>query len=155
GMDSPSLHIHFNAQLISWSYRAPKARLLNSGEYHQLFITVFDFGQQQRAARLGDRFYDQNPGHDGQIGKMTSEKRFIHRDILDGHDPRVALQVDDSVNQQEREAVRQDTQNVLDIHGGFGRSFHWSLYSFCHFLPKRPRLAKRRLYCTANEAEKI
>src|SRR5580704_10103214 len=50
----PGLHFNFEAQLVTWDYGTAESRLLNAGEYHQLAAAIFHFGEQQRAARLGD-----------------------------------------------------------------------------------------------------
>ena len=138
-MNPPGLHVHLDPQLISGYYWTPKTCLLDTRKDHQFFVTVFDFGQQQSAARLRDGFHDQNTRHDWQVGKMAREKRLIYGDVLDGYDALLSLQVDNPVNEQERKAVRQDAQDILNIHGRLGRSLDCTLDRFTHFLPQANR----------------
>jgi len=46
---------------------------------------------------------------------MSGEERFVHRNVLDGHNSLFAFKVDDTVDQQERKTVWQKTLNVIDI----------------------------------------
>ena len=41
------------------------------GEDHQQLVAIGNFGHQQRAAGLRNRFHDQHSGHDRLFGKMS------------------------------------------------------------------------------------
>ena len=57
--------------------------------------------------------------HDRESGKMSAEKLLVDRHVLDGDDAFFALQLEHAVDQQERIAVRQDLQDVVDVEHGF------------------------------------
>ena len=50
---------------------------------------------------------------------MPVEKRFVHGDILDAHNP-FGLQLDDAIDKQERIAMRQYLPDLVDIKSGHG-----------------------------------
>ena len=49
------------------------------------------------------------------IGKMAGEKRFVDRDVLDPDSRRVQRHVDDTIQHQERVAVRYVVHDSMDI----------------------------------------
>jgi glutamate carboxypeptidase len=51
---------------------------------------------------------------------MTRKKRLIDGDILNGHNPLPALQVEHAVDQQERKSMRQNLADVVDVEGRLG-----------------------------------
>src|SRR6266567_3773224 len=96
---SPRFNFNFNPQLVSGNDGSPKTRAFDSGEHHQLMLTVWNLGKQQRSARLRNRLNNQHPGHDRQARKMSLKKWLVDRNVLDGHNPLLALEVKHPVNQ--------------------------------------------------------
>ena len=78
-------------------------------------ITVWNLGQQQCSARLRNRLDDQNSRHDWQAGKVSLNKWLIDRNVLDRHNSLLALEINYTVNQQKRIAMRQNLENVVNI----------------------------------------
>ena len=91
---------------------------LDSGKDHKLVFAILDFGEQQRAPGLGNRLHNEHTRHDRQIGEVTGEEWFIDGHIFDGHNARFAREINYSVNQQKRETVRQDAQDVINVQRG-------------------------------------
>lgn len=112
---SPGFHVDFDAQLISWHNRPPKARLLNSRKNHKLVLTIRNLCQQQCAARLRHSFNDQHTRHDRHVRKVPGEKWLINGDIFNRHNALHAHEVDHTINQQKRIAMRQNSQNIVNI----------------------------------------
>ena len=52
---------------------------------------------------------------------MAGKKRFIDGYVLQSDDALLAGEVNNPVNQQKREAMRQDAQDVVDVQRSFGR----------------------------------
>src|SRR5580658_1836015 len=105
---APTSHFDLQPQLIPRTNRLPELSPLNPGKNHQLAAAIFHLGQQQRSARLCNGFHDQHARHNGQLRKMSREKRFVDGHVLNGNNALPALQLKHAVNQQERIAVRQD-----------------------------------------------
>src|SRR2546426_8674307 len=118
---APGLHFHLQTQLVARKHRAAEAGTLNPGKDNQLLVAILHFGQQQRTASLRDGFHDQHPRHDRHPGKMPGKERLVDSDILDGHDPLLALEIDHTVDQQEWEPVRQDAKNIVDVQRSLSR----------------------------------
>ena len=57
----------------------------------------------------------------GSTGEVPVKKRFVDGDILDGDDALSALQIKHAIDQQERIAVRQNLQNLVDVEPGLRR----------------------------------
>src|SRR6266550_1223183 len=132
GGNPPGFHFHFNTQLISRKHRTTESGALDSGENHQLVSSIFDFGEQQCAAGLGNRFDDQHSWHDWQVWEMAGKERLIYGDILDGDDALFSCDLYHTVDHQKRKAVGQDAENVIDVQCGPGWRFggrvsvaHW------------------------------
>ncbi len=62
-------------------------------------------------ACLRQGFDDQDPGHDRVLRKMTLEKMLVDGDILDAHSALADFELDDSIDQQERKAMRKNFLN--------------------------------------------
>lgn len=118
---APDSHIDFDPQLIPRNHRTPELRSFNSREQHQLVLTVFHFGEQQDSAGLGHCLHDQHTRHDWCAGKVPGEERLVDGYVFDGHNPLLAIEVDDTVDQQKRKTVRQKTLDVIDVERNFGR----------------------------------
>jgi hypothetical protein len=73
------------------------------------------------SSSLGNRFHNQDPRHDGQVGKVPGEEGLVNRYILDRHDTLLALDLNHAVNQQEGKAVGQDTENIDNVQRGVYR----------------------------------
>ncbi len=86
-----------------------------------LLLRFFHFRQQQRSPRLGDGLHNQNPRHDGQIGKVPGKKGLVDGHVLDGHDPLLALDLDHAIDQQEGKPMGQDTENIDNVQRGLYR----------------------------------
>ena len=68
-----------------------------------------------RARRLRHALDQQHAGKDRLAGEMPGELRLVERDVLDADAGVVAVDLDDAVDQQERVAVRQQLQDLLDV----------------------------------------
>ena len=55
------------------------------------------------------------PGNTGLAGKWPMELRLVEGDVLDADRRLVAVDLDDAVDHQERIAVRQQLQDLLDV----------------------------------------
>ena len=117
----PVLQLNFDAQLVAGHHRPAEFRPLDPGEHDEFVLPVFHFGQQQRPARLGNGLHNQHPRHDRQVGKVPGKERLVDGHILDGHDPLLALDLNDAVDQQEGKAVGQNMENVDDVQRGLYR----------------------------------
>ena len=57
---------------------------------------------------LGHRLHHQHPGHDGIPGKVPLEKRLVEGHVLQRNDAPSFLQLQDSIHQKKRIAMRND-----------------------------------------------
>ena len=55
------------------------------------------------------------PGHDREIGEVSGKEWLVDGDVLQSHDPLLALDFDYAVDQQKRKPVRQNTENIDDV----------------------------------------
>src|SRR5690242_15037742 len=53
---SPYQHVHLDAQLVAGLDRLAKLRFFDPGEDHEALVPIGDFGEQQCAGGLRDRF---------------------------------------------------------------------------------------------------
>ena len=72
--------------------------------------------EREYSRRLRQRLQNQYPGHDRMVRKMPHEKWFVDRDVLVrvNGSPRIA--VDNSIDQQERVAMRKMLDDPMYIH---------------------------------------
>ena len=75
----------------------------------------FEVAHAQRARRLRHALDQQYARHDRAAGKMTLKLRFVGGDVLDADAEFVSLRADDPIDQQEGIAMRQKTQQSLNI----------------------------------------
>jgi hypothetical protein len=102
-------------ELVARRDGTPEFGQFDAGEDHQLIFAVRNFLQQQDAAGLGHRLHHQHAGHDRIAGEVAVEERFVDGDVLDGHDPLGALELDDAVDQQKRIAVGQKFHDLPNV----------------------------------------
>ena len=141
----PGLYFHLDPHLVARNHWTAETRLFDAGKDHQLFASVFHFGEQQRSSGLGDGLDDQYSRHDGKVGKVPGKERLVDGDVLDGHDSLPAGQINDAVNEQEGIPMRQDFQDIVNVELDMlcRGNFRWGLRYLCH-----PGLV-RRLYFIA------
>src|SRR5947207_1964189 len=106
---------------------------------------------RRNSARLRDCVNNQYARHDREAGKMSSEKGFVDRDVLDRDDTMLAREINHAVNQQKGKPVGQDAQYVLNVQLdvlGFGCPRFGCLRSwaqrFSHAVWRNSRLLKGR-----------
>ena len=121
GVGTPVEDGDFDAELVAGDDGAAEFGGVDAGEDHELVLAVGDLGEQQRAAGLRDGLDHQDAGHDGVVGEVAGEVRLVGGDVLDGDDARLALHLDDAVDEQEGIAVREDGHDLDDVHGVAGR----------------------------------
>ena len=120
---TPCDHVDFDAQLISGDHGAAEACALNSCEYNELAVAIRQLAHQQNAPSLRHGLDHQDAGHDGQLRKVSLEERLVDGHIFQRDDAFLRIQLYDAVDQQEREAVRQNAHDGVGIHqNGVGRS---------------------------------
>ena len=117
GVGAPVEHLHLDAELIAGNDRAAELGGIDAGEDHQLVVAVGDLGEQERAAGLGDGFDHEDAGHDGVVGEVALELGLVERDVFDGDDALLALDLDDAVDEEEGIAMRQEGHDLEDVHG--------------------------------------
>ena len=119
-----------------------ESRSLNPCKYDDFVGTIFHLSEQQRASSLRDGFYHQHTRHDRQAGKVSDKKRFIDGYVLDRDDALFALQFDHAIDQQQRIAMRQNLQNIVNVQSALHRarrSFRHRASALSHgILLKRP-----------------
>src|SRR5579885_1914788 len=103
-----------------------EARLVHAHQIiHGAVVRRFAAGVKgQQAGGLRHRLEDQHAGHDGAVGEMAGEKRLVVGDILDHADGAIRHAREHLVHQEKGVAVREQPQDVVDIHrdaaGGAG-----------------------------------
>ena len=108
-------HVHLDAQLISGHHRAAELGLLNARKDRQLLLAVRNLVHHDDGPGLCHRLNHQHAGHDRIVGKVALKKGLVHGHILDGYQALAALELNHSVDQQKRVAVRKQSQDLLDI----------------------------------------
>ena len=118
---APRPYFHFNPQLIARHHRTPEPCLLDSRKHHQHLVAIRNLRQQQQPASLRNRLHDQHARHDRLLRKVSLKKWFRDRHILQRNDPLHAHQFQHAIDQQKREAMRQNLEDVANFHAGFHR----------------------------------
>ena len=137
---APHFHVDLDPQRVAGNHRAAEAGAFNSGEEHNLFLAVLELTEQQHSAGLRHGFYDQHAGHYRKIGKVSGKEMLVDGDILDSHNPLLAGQFHDPVNQQKWVTMRQDLENVMNVEGrarGWSAKCGLSIFRHNHFRPNR------------------
>lgn len=91
-----------------------EAHAVDPGEECEL-AAVLLHTQERHRTDLSQGFDDQHAGHNRMVGKMTLKKGVAHGDVLDADCPLAVFDLDDSINEQERIAVRNDLLNLSSI----------------------------------------
>lgn len=90
-------------------------------EEEGLFLGLFAFGADgEDGADLGHGFEDEHAGHHRVARPVALEEGFVDRDVFDALHVFVGLPGDDPVHQQEREPVRQQLHDLVDVEDGLG-----------------------------------
>src|SRR5580704_15383282 len=118
---APDPHVDFNAQLIAWNHGATELGSLNSGEQHQFALAILHLGEEQDSARLSHGLYDQHTRHHWGARRVAGKKGYVDRNVLYGDNPFLTIKIDDAVDQQEWETVRQEALDFIDIQRSLGR----------------------------------
>ena len=74
-----------------------------------------DARADQDPGGLSERLQDEHARHDRQPGPMAREKRFVDAHVLDGHGAAMGLELEHTIDQQERVAVGQRPHDALDV----------------------------------------
>src|SRR5271166_1707725 len=112
---APDQHVHLNAKLVARSDWPAETRALDAGEQQQLFLSVWKLGQQQNAARLRHGLNHQYTWHDGVVGEMSRKEWLVDGNVLDRHNTLGARDMGDTVDQQERIAMRQNPHYFFNV----------------------------------------
>src|SRR6185437_8639254 len=108
-------HVDLNAELVAWGYGLAELGALDPGEDDKFLMTIGQLVRHDDAARLGHGLDHQHTRHDGMTGKMSLEERLVDGDVFDGDAALAGLEFNDAVNQEKRVAVREKTQDFLDV----------------------------------------
>ena len=106
---------HMNAQLVSRHGRLAELGSVDGEEINQRRFAHPGRANADGAGRLRHRLDDENAGHHRLPRKMTEEKLFVHRHVLDADGGIVAVDLDDAVDHQEGVAVWQQFHQPHDI----------------------------------------
>ena len=98
---APVEDVDLDAELVAGDDGLAEAGVVDAGEDHELGVAVGDFGEQERAAGLGDGLDHEDAGHDGEVGEVAGELGLVDGDVLDGDDALLALDLEDAVDEEE------------------------------------------------------
>ena len=69
----------------------------------------------EESAGLRHRLAHEDPGHDGALGKVSSELRLARGDVLQGDEAAVGLELKHPVHEQERVAMREQPRDLVSV----------------------------------------
>jgi methylaspartate ammonia-lyase len=105
-------------QLVARLHHALEARAVDAGEVVQaraVRLLAFRRERQQRRG-LGQRLQHQHARHHRTVREVPVEERLVDRDVLQRLDAHVLLELEHAVDEQERIAVRQLLDDLVDVH---------------------------------------
>ena len=109
-------HRGFEEHLVARGDRPPVAHAVDAHEVDEAGV-VLRLREDQHGPRLGHRLGQDRRGQHRDPAGSGDEVALVRRHVLDPQHAFVSLQLDDSVDQQERMAVGQDLLDVLDLEG--------------------------------------
>src|SRR5262249_23966213 len=105
-----------HAQLIARLDGTLQLDVIESGEHENLFVASPATGTMRKnRPHLRHRLTNQHAGHDRPIGKMAEKEMLIDRNIFDADDLFLAVNLQDSIDQQEWIAVRNMLKNSINV----------------------------------------
>ncbi|CAM2159508.1 hypothetical protein PT2222_50347 [Paraburkholderia tropica] len=111
-----ALERHVQDELVARFHHALEARAVDAHEVVQRVLEVLLlFREREQRGGLGQRFENHHAGHDRTLREMAREKGLVDRHILQRLDALVRLELDDPVHHQERIAVRQQREDLVDV----------------------------------------
>jgi hypothetical protein len=107
----------FQHQLVARHDWSAKTRVVDPHEIEGRFAGRLHAGrlEGEHAGRLRHGLDDQHARHDGTAGEMPLEKRLVERHVLERHDLAAGRVLENTIDQQERIAMRQVAENSLEI----------------------------------------
>lgn len=112
------IQCHFHDQCITWNYWFSPLDPIYAAEEKITFSIRYRLLQHDDAGHLSQRFDLQDAGHDGSMGKVTCEVRFVDGDVLDSDGSFAGLERDDAIDEKERVAMWKDFHDVINRHDG-------------------------------------
>ena len=115
-------HLGLENQLVS---RDDGAANLDSvhGEQDGQLAGVLQPLTEEYSGYLGQGLDYQDAGHDGSSGEVPLEELLVEGYVLYAYNPTFVIDFDYAVDHEERIAVGQDAEQVLDIEGRLGQGF--------------------------------
>ena len=99
---------------VAWNDLVAELDIVNLQEIGRVVFGIINIAQYQNAAHLGHCLDLQHARHDGLIGEVALEERFISRHVLDAYHVFLTF-LDDFVNQEHRVAMRQHLAYLVDV----------------------------------------
>src|SRR3954469_561250 len=120
---------HVHHELVTRLHRPLEARAVDAGEVDDGIGVARGrlVGEGEQARRLCHRFEHQNARHHRAVREVAHEVRFVDRDVLQRPNGLAGVDGKHAVHQQERVAVRQFLQDLVDVHGGVHSFFSSAL----------------------------
>jgi glycerol-3-phosphate dehydrogenase (NAD(P)+) len=109
--------LHFEPQRIPRPHLALEAHAVDPGKEGHLAPVLLG-SQECNRSDLRQRFDDQDAWHHGVIGKVSLEEWLVDRDILDANSANAIFDLFDSVDEQERKAMRDNGLDLLRVEHG-------------------------------------
>jgi hypothetical protein len=92
---------HLQPQAIAGNDRQPELGVVDATEVRVSGRSaVARWMGQQNGRDLRERLYHEDARHQRSTGKMTLEELFVHRDVLDRHDPPAGLMFHDRIDER-------------------------------------------------------
>jgi len=83
------------------------------------FPGVFRFAEHEDGGDLGHGLELEDAGHDGVAGEVAGEEGLVDGDVFDAGAFGVAFEIDNAIDEEERVAVGEDFEDVVDIEDAF------------------------------------
>src|SRR5437667_8356475 len=102
-------------QLIPGNHGLPKTAVVDAREIDKFGSALFVVMEEKNDTYLGQRFDQQDAGHDRGTRKVALKEGLIYGHVLDAHHSLGTIGLDDSVYQEKGIPVRQYVEDVLDV----------------------------------------
>src|SRR5437762_7042259 len=115
-----TLEHHIEHQLVARLDRALEACAVDADEVVDGLVVdrLVQCRERQQRRRLRQRLEHQHAGHHRPMRKVTLEERLVDRDILDCLDALAGFHLEHPIDEQDRVAMRQLFQNLVNVHHG-------------------------------------